>query len=78
MNLLNIITLITFAVAPGDPPTVIVSGNVATFQADFIEAYALPASVITVVQGVPLAGTNQLLASEDGVSPIVVTLPPGT
>ena len=32
MNLVNLITLITFAVAPGDPPTVIVSGNVATFQ----------------------------------------------
>jgi len=76
--MLNVIAALLLTVAPGDAPTVNVTDDIVTINADFITAYNLPSTAITVVDGVPMAGTNQLLASKDGVSPIVITLPPGT
>lgn len=59
------------------PPTMTVSSSGATFNADFvIFEPAVPLDDISIRQGVPLTD-KRLIASYDGVEPIVVDLPLG-
>ena len=64
--------------APGDPPTANVVGDLVTIDADiawFIDPMPVGAALI---QGTRLAGQDSLAASSDGVGPIIWRLPPGS
>ena len=78
MNTIASLLAMSILLAPGDPPTANVVGDLVTINADiawFVDPLPPGAALI---QGTRLAGQDSLAASSDGVGPIIWRLPPGS